>query len=84
MHPRVLNYEPWQAIFVPNEQPLLFYQRIIALAQEHLYPSGKLYLEINEQYAFEVTALLVSYNFSSIEVRKDLQGKDRWIKAVRL
>jgi release factor glutamine methyltransferase len=84
MHPRVLNYEPWQAIFVPDEQPLLFYQRIIALAQDHLYPKGKLYLEINEQYAFEITALLASYDFSSVEVRKDLQGKDRWIKAVRL
>jgi release factor glutamine methyltransferase len=84
MHPRVLNYEPWQAIFVPDEQPLLFYQRIISLAQDHLHPKGRLYLEINEQYAFEVIALLASYGFSSIEARKDLQEKDRWIKAVRL
>ncbi|OJW67363.1 MAG: protein-(glutamine-N5) methyltransferase, release factor-specific [Candidatus Amoebophilus sp. 36-38] len=81
MHKRVLAYEPPEAIFVSDENPLLFYERIIYLAKAHLQPAGKLYLEINEKFGFELTHLLASHQFKNIRIGKDLQGKDRWVTA---
>src|SRR5690606_1732571 len=50
MHERVTGYEPSQALFVPDSNPLIFYQKIIQLIPRHLKPTGKLYLEINEAF----------------------------------
>jgi release factor glutamine methyltransferase len=82
MHQRVWDYEPNQAIFVPDSQPLMFYERIIKLATKHLKPHGKIYLEINEAFGPEVAQQLDLAGFESIQVRKDLQGKDRWVSAM--
>jgi release factor glutamine methyltransferase len=82
MHKRVLAYEPPEAIFVPDENPLLFYERIIHLGAIYLQPTGKLYLEINENFGPKLANLLASYQFDDIQVGKDLQRKDRWITAL--
>lgn len=80
MDSNVTMYEPHQALFVPDESPLLFYEQIIAFAKTHLHKDGKLYVEIHEDYGYE-TAQLFSGVFTQVEIRKDMHGKDRMIKA---
>lgn len=80
MASHVLKYEPEGALFVPNDQPLLFYERIAIFAKEHLTQSGKLFFEIHEDLGPETIHLLENYGFDT-EMKKDLQGKDRMIKA---
>jgi release factor glutamine methyltransferase len=82
MHQRVWAYEPSQALFVPDSQPLVFYERIIKLATKHLKPYGKIYLEINEAFGQNIAHQLDLAGFESIQIRKDLQGKDRWVSAI--
>ena len=79
MQRRVLAHEPAQALFVPDEQPLVFYARIVALAPQHLMPGGKLYLEINEALGPAVASLLSQAGFAAVHIRQDLHGKDRWV-----
>ena len=75
MRPNVLNYEPSSALFVPDNDPLLFYRRISSL---HL---GKyLYFEINESFAFETKELLGKEGYIDIKIAKDFYGKDRFIE----
>lgn len=80
MERNVTNYEPHTALFVPNDSPLLFYEQIAAFAKTHLKKDGKLYVEIHEDYGKE-TALLFSFVFKQVEIRKDINGKERMIKA---
>ena len=81
MKANVLANEPHVALFVPNNDPLIFYDRIAALAQEKLKPGGFLFFEINERFGTEVLALLVKKGFKQVELRKDLSGKERMVKA---
>lgn len=76
----VKAYEPSLALFVPDEDALLFYRAIIAFAEKHLLEKGHLYLEINQYLGKETKALLEAHNFSEIELRKDLFGNDRMLK----
>lgn len=80
MQANVLDYEPVQALFVPDNHPLLFYERIALLASKKLKRGGKLYFEINENFGTQVADLLLSLHFQGIKVFKDLQGKDRIVK----
>jgi len=80
MQQNVLNYEPDSALYVKNDDPLLFYRVISQLAKKHLQPNGKLFFEINEYLADELTELLKSEDFKNIEVKKDIFGKNRMIK----
>ncbi|MEZ4882599.1 MAG: peptide chain release factor N(5)-glutamine methyltransferase [Flavobacteriaceae bacterium] len=80
MRQNVLNYEPDSALYVKNDDPLLFYRVISQLAKKHLQPNGKLFFEINEYLADELTELLKSEDFKNIEVKKDIFGKNRMIK----
>lgn len=80
MQQNVLNYEPDSALFVTDNDPLLFYRAISKLAKQHLQPNGNLFFEINEYLANELTELLKSENFKNIEVKKDIFGKDRMLK----
>lgn len=82
MHRNVIDHEPASALFVPDKDPLLYYRAIAAFAQKHLNIQGALYLEINERFGKEVAMLLKKASFSNIEVRKDINGKDRMIKAI--
>jgi release factor glutamine methyltransferase len=83
MAANVLNFEPEQALFVPDNEPLLFYERIANLAINHLNPQGTLYFEIHENFGSAIVDLLKAKGFADIELRQDLQGKDRMTKAIR-
>ena len=82
MNSNVLDYEPHLALFVENNNALIFYEKIIEFALNYLKPKGKLYFEINEQYGKE-TAELLQNNFRDIEIVKDIYGKDRIVKGIR-
>jgi release factor glutamine methyltransferase len=81
MKANVLANEPHLALFVPNTNPLIFYERIASIAQEKLNLSGFLFFEINERFGKEVLELLVKRGFKHVELRQDLGGKDRMVKA---
>lgn len=81
MPDRVKKYEPHAALFVPDEDPLCFYRVIADYSIGHLRPDGALYLEINEKLGAETLALLGECGFTEVELRQDMQGKDRMIKA---
>ncbi|MDA3953351.1 MAG: peptide chain release factor N(5)-glutamine methyltransferase [Bacteroidales bacterium] len=81
MHKNVLDYEPEQALFVPNDKPLIFYKAIIKFGLGHLKPNGKIYFEINESYGKE-TALLLEADFQNIRLKKDINEKDRMLKGM--
>ncbi|GHT66650.1 release factor glutamine methyltransferase [Bacteroidia bacterium] len=79
--PRNVLYDPPQALFVPDDNPLLFYSRIADFATQHLKPTGNLYFEINEQFGNAVVDLLRAKHFGNVTLRKDLNGKDRMVSA---
>ena len=81
--PNVLDNEPHLALFVPDNDPLLFYRSISQLALRQLKPGGKLYFEINRQYGKATMDLLVELDFTDIELRKDISGNDRMIRGKR-
>ena len=81
MHDRVKEFEPHLALFVPDEDALLFYKKLSGFALKHLKPGGNLFVEINEALAEQVVNLFRSTGFANIELRKDMQEKDRMIKA---
>jgi release factor glutamine methyltransferase len=78
----VLHYEPVAALFVPDHNSLIYYKAIAALAREALTPGGRLYLEINESKSEDIEELLIRSKFSQIEIRKDINGKFRMVRAV--
>jgi release factor glutamine methyltransferase len=82
MHENVLSHEPHLALFVPDNDPLVFYQAIAGFAAGHLQPGGQLYFEINEALGKETIQLLADKGFTAIELKKDLQGKNRMVKAL--
>lgn len=81
MHKNVLENEPHLALFVTNEKPLIFYEAIADFAMINLTDKGLLFFEINEYLGQQTVDLLNSKGFKDIELRKDMQGKDRMIKA---
>jgi release factor glutamine methyltransferase len=80
MHPNVLNYEPHTALFVSDNDALIFYKAIAEFAVEHLNPGGAIYLEIHEELGDAILSLFTSKGYKT-ELKKDMQGKDRMIKA---
>lgn len=82
MHQNVLIHEPHTALFVSNEQPLVFYEAIADFAKKHLCNGGSLFFEINEYLGKQTIEMLMAKGFIDIILRKDMQGKDRMIKAV--
>ena len=77
----VLEYEPHLALFVPDNNPLLFYDKIATLAQQSLNTNGSLFFEINQYLGQEIQTLLEQKHFTEITLRQDLFGNDRMIKA---
>ncbi|WP_181899426.1 peptide chain release factor N(5)-glutamine methyltransferase [Flagellimonas nanhaiensis] len=77
----VKDFEPELALFVPDEDPLKFYRAIVDFAKGNLKKGGKLYFEINQYLSKEMNALLEAHNFSEIELRKDIFGNYRMVKA---
>ncbi len=80
MDKNVLNFEPKLALFVDDDNPLIFYKKITEFASKHLNKKGKLYFEINEQFGSETKELLQNYNFKNIEIIKDINGKNRIVR----
>lgn len=84
MRRNVLEYEPDMALFVPDQDPLLFYRHIAALGREFLAPGGELYFEINEMFGAVIKNLLATMGYSDIEIKKDMQGKERMVRCFTL
>ena len=83
MENNVLGYEPHLALFVPDDDPLLFYRAIATFGQKALKPGGSLYFEINPLCAAELQDLLRMMSYHDIETRCDEYGKQRMMKAIR-
>ena len=81
MERHVLEYEPHLALFVPDDDPLRFYRAIAQYAKEALKPDGLLYFELNPFYAHETAALLQDLGFAETEIKQDMFGKQRFLKA---
>jgi release factor glutamine methyltransferase len=79
MQAKVYEREPNAALFVPDHDALMFYERITKLASQHLIKGGQLYFEINEQFGQEIKLLLEQNGFQDVEVKQDMQGKDRFV-----
>jgi release factor glutamine methyltransferase len=83
MSANVLQYEPHLALFVEDDNAIIFYKKIGDLAFELLNEGGKLYFEIHENKALEVQAYLQSIGFTFVEIRKDIYEKNRFVSALR-
>lgn len=81
INPNVLEFEPHLALFVEDNDALLFYRKITELAKSHLAENGKLYFEINQYLGKETVALVESYGFKNVQLIKDIYGNDRMILA---
>ena len=81
MNANVVQYEPHSALFVPDEKALIFYEAIAQFAHKRLYEGGSIYLEVHENLSKEVAGLFVQKGYS-VEVKKDMQEKDRMVKAI--
>ncbi|HEV8513669.1 MAG TPA: peptide chain release factor N(5)-glutamine methyltransferase, partial [Cyclobacteriaceae bacterium] len=77
MSSNVLNYEPHQALFVSDQDPLIFYKAIASKSKMLLNPAGKIFVEINEHLGKEVKDLFESLGFEEVKIIKDLDSKDR-------
>ncbi|UKJ06017.1 peptide chain release factor N(5)-glutamine methyltransferase [Solitalea lacus] len=82
MHKNVLDFEPHLALFVTDNNPLIFYKAIADYASKYLKKGGSLYFEINEVLGSETKAVMEAAGFYNVEVRKDLYDKDRMIKGI--
>ena len=80
MPENVKRYEPRQALFVGNEDPLIFYRAIASLASQHLRPRGWLFFETNEFNAAEVAEIVRNQGFKEVELKQDLSKKERMVR----
>ena len=83
MEANVKDYEPGQALFVPDNDPLLFYKAIAPYAAESLERGGRLYLEINQRFGTEVKRLLEDNGFDEVRIIDDSYGKPRFVAGIR-
>lgn len=83
MHSNVLDWEPHTALFVPDNDPLLFYRTIATKGLSMLAPGGRLYFEINRAHGNDTIEMLKSLGYTNIELRKDFADNDRMIKAMK-
>ncbi len=83
MSQNVLGYEPNLALFVADSNPLLFYETIIRFSVSNLNKGGWVFFEINEIFGEQICQLFEKFHFSEIELRKDINGKNRMIKAIK-
>ena len=82
MEANVLDYDPHTALFVSDEDPLIFYRAIGEFALTHLAPNGALYFEINQYLSRETCDLLIGLGYKNVELRKDINNNPRMIKAI--
>ena len=84
MDNNVVMYEPWVALFVENEKPLVFYEAIASFAKHKLNSGGGIYVETHENYADAVADLFKSNQLTDVQVVKDMQEKERFVIARKL
>jgi release factor glutamine methyltransferase len=84
MASQVKDFEPNIALFVSDDDPIIFYRKIIEFSLQYGAPNVKVYVEIHENLSKELVDLFQRNQFANIELRKDLQGKERMIRAQRL
>jgi release factor glutamine methyltransferase len=82
MHPNVVDYEPHTALFVSNEEAVIFYKALAEFGKDRLYKNGSIYAEIHEDLAKEVIDVFEKEGYK-VELRKDMQEKNRMIKVIR-
>jgi release factor glutamine methyltransferase len=80
MDRNVVEHEPHLALFVPNDDPLVFYRALAKFGMHRLYENGSIYMEIHEDLGSQVTDLFKEEGYFSVEVKKDMQGKNRMVK----
>jgi len=80
MRKNVRLYEPSQALFVPDKDPLKYYRAILELAKDQLVSNGQIFFEINENLAIELSELAQLYHFTRYKISKDLAGKNRYLQ----
>jgi release factor glutamine methyltransferase len=83
MKKNVLKYEPHDALFVPDSDPLIFFRAILKFAESKLQPGGNIFFEINERFGKQMIRLLEKFNYHHIILRKDINNKDRMIKGTK-
>ena len=83
MRANVLDFEPSSALFVSDNDPLIFYRKILEFAQKTLKPNGQIWFEINEKLGQEMQNLCLEKGFKNVEIIKDFRGKDRILKVCR-
>lgn len=83
MSRNVIDFEPHNALFVPDENPLMYYKAIATLSGSILRPGGKIYFEINEKQGPEVVRLLNSEGYNEVKIVDDINGRNRIVKGIR-
>ena len=84
MKPNVLDHEPHLALFVPDEDPLLFYKAIAANGKRNLKNGGKIFVEINERFGKETLDVFKQFGYRELSILKDINNKDRVVVASHL
>jgi release factor glutamine methyltransferase len=84
MHPNVVRFEPHLALFVPDDEPLLFYRIIADYSKKQLKDGGRLWFEINRAHGDDVGELLESAGYSDVRIYHDMSGSDRFVSAVKI
>lgn len=82
LNENVIRFEPGMALFVPNNEPLLFYRSVGEQGRKYIKKGGSLFFEVHENFGSETKQMLESLGYTTVEMKKDLQGKDRMIRAV--
>ncbi|MBP7166979.1 MAG: peptide chain release factor N(5)-glutamine methyltransferase [Bacteroidia bacterium] len=82
MHPNVVKFEPHLALFVPDDEPLLFYRIIADFSSQQLKKGGRLWFEINRAHGEEVAEMLEQKGYSDVRIYHDMSGNDRFVSAV--
>jgi release factor glutamine methyltransferase len=83
MRPNVLRFEPHEALFVEDNDPLLFYKAIADFGRHHLKANGRCYVEINEHFGPETRRVFEERGYQQVEILLDIHGKNRFIRAAR-
>ena len=84
MEKNVLDWEPVSALFVPDDDPLMFYRQILRLAKDRLNPDGQIWFEINERMGEEMVRLCGEMGFAETQILEDFAGKPRFCKSERI
>lgn len=83
METNVLRYEPHLALFVEDQDPLLFYKAVADFGQQHLNVGGACFVEINERFGPQTQQVFEERNYHNVQIFKDIHGKERFVKAVK-